>query len=226
MKPDIVYEDADIIICNKPAGIPSQSDRSFDADLLGAVKTYRSERGDKGDTFIVNRLDKPVGGLVLFALNKRTAAALSAMTGEHSVEKCYYAVVCGNTEQKGSFNDWLLKEAKANYSRAVPEGTAGAKKAALAYETLGSGQLDGTVYSLVRIRLYTGRHHQIRVQFAAHGHELYGDIKYNRAFLGKKGVTPALFAYMLSFNNPSGAERISVEVKPSGGVWQEFAGLY
>lgn len=226
MKPDIVYEDADIIICNKPAGIPSQSDRSFDADLLGGVKTYRSERGDKGDTFIVNRLDKPVGGLVLFALNKRTAAALSAMTGEHSVEKCYYAVAGGVTEPKGSFNDWLLKEPKANYSRTVPEGTAGAKKAALAYETLASKQIDGELYSLVRVRLYTGRHHQIRVQFAAHGHALYGDIKYNRAFAGQKNVMPALFAYTLSFNNPSGAERVSVGIKPSGGVWQEFADLY
>lgn len=222
MKPDIVYEDGNIIICNKPAGVASQSDRSFDADLLGGVKTYRSERGDKGETFIINRLDKPVGGLVLFALNKRTAAALSAMSGERSIEKRYYAVVCGETEPKGAYNDWLLKEPKENYSKTVPDGTPGAKKAALTYETIASRMIDGTVYSLVGIRLHTGRHHQIRVQFASHGHAVYGDTKYNQAFASRRGVTPALFAYMLSFNNPSGADRVSVVIKPEGGVWQEF----
>lgn len=226
MKPDIVYEDGNIIICNKPAGIASQSDRSFDADLLGGVKTYRSERGDKGDTFIINRLDKPVGGLVLFALNKKTAVALSAMSGAHSIEKCYYAVVCGVSEPKGAYNDWLIKDPKENYSKAVPEGTPGAKKAALNYETVNSRMIDGVMYSLVKIKLHTGRHHQIRVQFASHGHAIYGDTKYNPAFAGRRGVTPALFAYMLSFNNPSGAERVSVEIKPKGGVWQEFEGYF
>lgn len=226
MKLDIVYEDGDIIICNKPAGIASQSDRSFDADLLGGVKTYRSESGDKGDTFIINRLDKPVGGLVLFALNKKTAAALSAMSGAHSIEKCYYAVVCGVSEPKGAYNDRLIKDPKENYSKAVPEGTPGAKKAVLNYETVNSRMIDGVMYSLVKIRLHTGRHHQIRVQFAFHGHAIYGDTKYNPAFAGRRGVTPALFAYMLSFNNPSGAERVSVEIKPKGGVWQEFEGYF
>ena len=226
MKPDIVYEDGNIIICNKPAGIASQSDRTFDADLLGGVKTYRSERGDKGDTFIINRLDKPVGGLVLFALNKRTAAALSAMSGARSIEKCYYAVVCGVTEPKGAYSDWLIKEPKENYSKAVPEGTPGAKKAVLNYETLASNMIDGVMYSLVGIRLRTGRHHQIRVQFASRGHAIYGDTKYNPAFAGKRGVTPALFAYMLSFSDPSGAERVSVEIKPEGGVWQVFEGYF
>ena len=197
MKPDIVYEDGNIIICNKPAGIASQSDRSFDADLLGGVKTYRSERGDKGDTFIINRLDKPVGGLV-----------------------------CGVSEPKGAYSDWLIKESKENYSKAVPEGTPGAKKAALNYETVNSRMIDGVMYSLVKIKLHTGRHHQIRVQFASHGHAIYGDTKYNPAFAGRRGVTPALFAYMLSFNNPSGAERVSVEINPKGGVWQEFEGYF
>ncbi|MCM1307269.1 MAG: RluA family pseudouridine synthase [Butyrivibrio sp.] len=226
MKPDIAYEDANIIICVKPQGMPSQSDRTFDADLLGAVRAYQMERGKTGDAFIINRLDKPVGGLVLFALNKKTASALSAMTGAHSIEKSYYAVVCGETKPKGSFTDWLLKEQKENLSKAVPEGTAGAKKASLAYETLASRRLEDGVCSLVRIRLFSGRHHQIRVQFAAHGHALYGDVKYNPVFAGRRGVLPALFAYMLSFNNPFGAERISVEIEPSGGIWQEFEGLY
>lgn len=226
MKPDIVYEDHNIIICSKPVGMASQSERSFDADLLGIVKTYRSARGDRGDTYIINRLDKPVGGLVLFALNQQTAAALSAMSGAHSIEKSYYAVAGGETESKGSFQDWLLKDARGNVSRAVPEGTEGAKKASLAYETIASCEIDGRLYSLVRIRLYTGRHHQIRAQFAAHGHGLYGDIKYNPDFDGQRGVFPALFAYRLSFANPAGAERVTVEIKPSGGVWQKFGAAF
>ncbi len=222
MGPEVVYEDGNMIVCNKPAGMPSQSDRSFDADLLGAVRTYRSERGDTGETYIINRLDKPVGGLVLFALNKRTASALSAMSGERSIEKCYYAAVKGEMQSGGIFTDWLLKDTGGNFSRAVKEGTPGAKKAVLSCEPLETRALCGQEYTLVKIRLHTGRHHQIRVQLARRGHGIYGDIKYNPDFAGKRGVMPALFAYRLSFNNPSGAERVTVEIKPSGGIWDSF----
>ena len=217
IQPDIVYEDNNIIICNKPAGVASQSERSFENDLLSMVKTYRASGGQGGtDTHIINRLDKPVAGLVLFALNKRTAAGLSAMSGEHSIEKNYYAIVKGTPQQKGEMTDYLVKDGRNNISVVVDKTAPGAKKARLAYETLETAMIDGEVYSLVRIKLYTGRHHQIRVQFASRGHGLYGDIKYNPDFAGKRGVTPQLFAYRLSFANPAGADRITVEVKPDG----------
>lgn len=216
---NIAYEDNNIIICEKPVGVASQSDRTLETDLLSAVLTYRTGRGEPAKAYIINRLDKPVGGLVLFAKDKTTAAALSAMSGEHSIEKQYFAVVCGELTGKGEFTDYLVKDAGTNVSKAVPEGTSGAKKAMLAYEALEQKELDGRICTLVRIRLYTGRHHQIRVQFSSRGYALYGDMKYNPDFAKTRGVSPALFAYSLSFNNPKGADRIKVEVIPKGKNW-------
>ena len=218
MNPNIVYEDSNIIICNKPAGIASQSERGFEPDLLGQVKEYRAIRGDKGDTYIINRLDKPVGGLVLFALNKKTAASLSAMSGSHSIEKQYYAVVKGIIEDKGEYTDYLVKDSKVNMSHVDNSRPEGAKKASLSYESVKTREIDGQIYSLVRVRLHTGRHHQIRVQMAFHGHPIYGDIKYNPDFSGKRGIFPKLFAYRLSFNNPSGSDRITVETEPEWNI--------
>lgn len=217
---DIAYEDKDIIICNKAPGIASQSDRTFDRDLLSEVLVYRTGQGEPAAAHIINRLDKPVGGLVLFAKDKRTASLLSAMSGEHSIEKKYYAVVSGELTGKGEFIDYLMKDAKDNVSRIVAEGTKGAKKAVLSYEALEQRLIEGKMYTLVRVLLHTGRHHQIRVQFAGRGYALYGDMKYNEEFAGQRGVTPALFAYSLAFNNPKGADRVKVEVMPQGKIWE------
>lgn len=219
MTANIVYEDNNIIICEKLPGVASQSDRTFETDLLSSVLTYRAAKGEMAMAHIINRLDKPVGGLVLFAKDKKTAALLSALSGEHSIEKKYFAVVKGCVTGKGEFTDYLLKDSKGNMSRIVPEKTNGAKKAMLAYEALESKEIDGVMYTLVKIQLYTGRHHQIRVQFSGRGHGLYGDMKYNPDFTDRRGVTPALFAYSLSFNNPNGVDRIRVEVLPQGKIW-------
>ena len=166
MKPNIAYEDNNIIICIKPAGIASQSERGFEPDLLSMVKKYRTLRGDKDDTYIINRLDKPVGGLVLFALNKKTAAQLSAMSGRHSIEKEYYAVVKGIIEEKGKYEDYLVKDGKTNVSVVTGSEADGAKKALLCYERVKVIDKDGEKYSVIKVRLYTGRHHQIRVQMS------------------------------------------------------------
>lgn len=214
MIPNIVYEDNNIIICNKPVGMASQSERGFEPDLLGEIKKYRAVHGSAGDTYIINRLDKPVGGLVLFALNKKTAASLSAMSGSHSIDKEYYAVVKGIIDDKGEYTDYLVKNPGKNMSYVDNDKPAGARKASLSYELIKTKEYDGQEYSLIRVRLYTGRHHQIRVQMAYHGHPLYGDLKYNPDFSGRKGVFPMLFAYRLSFNNPAGPDRITVEVSP------------
>ena len=217
---NIVYEDKDIIICNKAPGVASQSDRSFDRDLMSEVLVYRTEHGEPAAAHIINRLDKPVGGLVLFAKDKKTASFLSAMSGEHSIEKKYYAVVSGELTGKGEFVDYLMKDAGGNVSRIVTEGTKGAKKAVLGYEALEQRMIAGKRYTLVRVILHTGRHHQIRVQFSGRGHALYGDMKYNKDFSGVRGVTPALFAYSLAFNNPKGVDRVKVEVLPQGKIWE------
>ena len=221
MKAEIVYEDNNIIICNKPAGMPSQSDRGFSQDLCGYVRTYLVRAGRQDEVHIINRLDRPVGGLVLFALNRQTAAALSAMSGEHSIEKNYLALVEGVTDDKGTLQNYLLKDAKENISRIVPDDTDGAKKAVLSYERIAECEVEGRKTSLVDVRLHTGRHHQIRVQFAGIGHPLVGDFKYNHGPV-QKGMTPMLFAYRLAFNNPAGADRIQVEIRPKGGLWDDI----
>ena len=169
-KPDIVYEDDNIIVCNKKAGVASQSERSFANDLTSMLMTYLVSSGRKCNVHIINRLDKPVEGLVLYALNKKAAAGLSALSGEHAIEKYYYAVVTGRPENKGNYTDYLLKDPGLNVSRVADADVSGAKKASLNYETIETKEISGREYSLVRIRLLTGRHHQIRVQFAAHGH--------------------------------------------------------
>lgn len=217
----IVYEDNNIIICNKPAGVASQSDKTFEKDLLSQVLTYRTSKGETPYAAIINRLDKPVSGLVLFAKDKKTAAGLSALSGEHSIEKYYYALVEGELEEKGEFVDYLLKDPKANASKIVKEGTQGAKKARLLYEKIRTKEIDGIKYTMVRVKLLTGRHHQIRVQFSGHGHALYGDLKYNKSFADKRGVFPALFAYHLSFKNPAGIDQITVEIEPDEGIFTE-----
>lgn len=219
MKPDIVFDEDNILICNKTPGVASQSERSFEQDLQSSVMTYLKEAGREPYAAIINRLDKPVGGLVLFACNKRTASLLSAMTGDHSIEKSYYAVVKGRPTSKGEFEDYLMKDSKGNLSRVVGKNVPQAKKAKLLYEVLEEKEILNQVYSLVRIRLLTGRHHQIRVQFASRGYGLYGDMKYNPDFKDARGITPALFAYQLSFHNPSGLPKITVAVKPQGEIW-------
>lgn len=215
----ISYEDSNIIICDKPVGVASQSERSFETDLLSGVLTYRTGKGEPAYGAVINRLDKPVGGLVLIAKNKRTASMLSALSGEHSIRKNYYAVAKGVIAGKGEWTDFLLKEPHSNHSVIVKEGIEGARKAGLIYEALEVREIDGCPYTLLRIRLLTGRHHQIRVQAAGHGHPLYGDLKYNPDFADQRGVSPALYAYRLEFNNPAGADKITVETKPKGKIW-------
>lgn len=127
-KPDIVYEDDNIIVCNKKAGVASQSERSFANDLTSMLMTYLVSSGRKCNVHIINRLDKPVEGLVLYALNKKAAAGLSALSGEHAIEKYYYAVVTGRPENKGNYTDYLLKDPGLNVSHVADADVSGAKK--------------------------------------------------------------------------------------------------
>jgi len=249
---DIAYEDDNVIVVNKPAGVASQSEKGFEKDLMSMVLTYlkaarvpASTAAPSGETAgagksapsgepylaIINRLDKPVAGLVLYAKNRKAAGILSAKSGDHAIGKYYLAVCKGHfDENKGELEDYLAKDAKNNISRVVSENAPGAKRALLTYEvleerTIGSGNAEeAQIYSLLMIRLITGRHHQIRVQMASRGHALYGDNKYNPDFAGpgRNGtsrITPALYAYRMDFINVGGSDRISVDVKPSGDVW-------
>lgn len=207
---NIIYEDKDFIVYNKPSGMLVQSDKSFEVDLVSMLLSYLVQKGEKPNISVINRLDRPVSGLVLLAKNKEAAAKASKELSAGRIHKEYLAVVQGRfMEKKGEFIDYLQKDVKTNTSRVVSDKTKGAKKAVLEYEVLAAAEKEEL--SLVRIRLVTGRHHQIRVQFASRGHALYGDTKYNEKFREIKGwFQIALCSYRISFLGKS------FSVKPKG----------
>lgn len=198
----ILFEDQYIIITYKEAGIPSQPDKSGHKSLYEDVKEYIHS-----DPFIITRLDRPVKGLVLFAKDKHTADKLTQMLLEHKITKIYHAIVCGKVEEKGHIETYLMKDSRLNISKTVNKGNRGAKLAILNYKLL--EQKDNM--SKVEINLVTGRHHQIRAQFASIGLPLYGDVKYNSAFKHKRGTLPALCACKLQFVHPFTDREITVE---------------
>lgn len=213
----IIYEDENIIICNKRSGWLSQSDRSFDLDMVSALMNYRVKNGEPAYIAIINRLDRPVSGLVLFAKTKGSAAKLTKELQNNNINKYYYAIICGKPNEKsGVFVDYLVKDAKSNTSRAVSSPKEG-KRAELEYEVIDEKEADGRIYSLVKIHLVTGRHHQIRVQFASRGLPLIGDTKYGKCdmeYKDRAGI--ALCAYKIEVSGKT------FEIKPE---WDDFTCL-
>lgn len=226
----ILYEDKDIIVCHKPAGIATQTARVGQADMVSEVNNYlKSASSDHKKPLyvgVIHRLDQPVEGILVFAKNKAAAADLSRQAAGDVMKKEYLAVVCGeNFSQTGELKDYLLKDGKTNTSRVVPPEVKGAKEALLTYEVLSQGP-SGT--ALVRIQIHTGRHHQIRVQMANAGMPLLGDHKY----AGEEAVTIssklgirdiALCAYRLSFMHPKTGKRMEFEIRPEGSAFYRSA---
>lgn len=171
---EILYQDNDILIVWKPAGLAVQSKNPLEADLESLLLTRLSQEnaaGAKPELHIINRLDQPVEGLVLFALNKKAAAALTRQLTEGKIEKIYRTKVAGPIpKDEDTLVDYLLKDARTNTSRVVAPGTPKAKRSVLSYKKLSENELE--------ITLVTGRHHQIRVQLAHAGMPILGDRKY------------------------------------------------
>lgn len=137
----ILYEDQDIIVCHKPAGIATQTARVGQADMVSEVKNYLARTRKVPYVGVVHRLDQPVEGILVFAGNKQAAAVLGRQITENCMEKYYYAVVCGSGYQEsGVLTDYLVKDGRTNISRIVPPEVKGAKKAVLEYEIL-SGRI-------------------------------------------------------------------------------------
>lgn len=181
----IIYEDNSIVIVDKPSGQLVQSGKSFDVDLTSEVLNYRKQKGEIPYAAVINRLDRPVSGLVLFAKDKGSAAKYSKMLGQQGINKHYICVVCGKVDtQTGTMVDYLFKDAKKNCSKVVKADTLGAKRAELKYHVIKYySDWDCTI---VDVELITGRHHQIRTQFSSRGHVLVGDFKYVEADKEKK----------------------------------------
>lgn len=207
-KINILYEDNHLLVVEKPVNMPVCEDKSLDLDLLSTLKRYIKIKYNKpGEVYLglVHRLDRPVGGVMVFAKTSKAAGRLSKQVVEHQLEKTYLAVVCGKTPDSGNCFDYLVKDGKKNQSYVTDKEHG--KEAKLSYKRLG---YQGG-FSLVEIHLETGRSHQIRVQFAARGFPLVGDAKYNRNHDGKTNV--ALFAKRLSFQHPVSKERLVFELE-------------
>lgn len=207
----VLYEDNHIIVVIKPYNIPSQSDKTNDIDMLSLVKEYIKEKYQKpGNVYVglVHRLDRPVGGIMVFAKTSKAASRLSESIRNKSFFKTYLAVVNGKFEkQNGILENYLWKDEALNMSKVVSKDKKGAKLARLTYEVLA----EKNDLSLVKINLETGRHHQIRVQFSNAGHSLYGDQKYGKGSIGKQ---IALWAYRLEFKHPVKDEIMKFEALP------------
>lgn len=197
----VLYEDNHIIIVEKIPNISSQADKTGDEDMLNLVKQYIKEKFNKpGEVYIglIHRLDRPVGGIMVFARTSKAAARLSEQIRNKEFKKKYLAVVDGKFEdQKGSLENYLFKDERHNMSKVVDKNKKNAKLAKLDYEVLNYD--DKRDLTLVKINLYTGRHHQIRVQMANFGHSLYGDQKYG---VRGKGKQIRLWAYEIEFLHP------------------------
>lgn len=234
-KPTILFEDDAIIVCVKPSGIASQSAKSFQPDMTDLLRQHIvSNSGKKGEPYIgvIHRLDQPVGGVMVYAKTPAAAAFLSKQTAEHSMCKKYYAVLVGNMpDSEGTLTDYLLKDGKTNTSSVVPESTKDAKKAVLDYkilETISHAGIESssvkTELSLADITLHTGRHHQIRVQFANVGCPLLDDNKYNKKQT-KRMATLGLFSYSLTFIHPLTKKEVSFECAPEYAPFAWFSAI-
>ena len=202
---NILYEDNHLLVVEKPINMPVQKDSSLDMDLLTLLKNYLKDKYQKpGNVYLglVHRLDRPVGGVMVFAKTSKCASRLGDQVRNRNLKKTYYAIVEGHIDCCGTFRDRLLKNRDTNIVSVSKDG----KEAILDYELL--SYKDNL--SLVKINLRTGRSHQIRVQFAYHGYPLYGDQRYNNHSI--KGEQIALFAKILEFDHPVTKERLKFEL--------------
>ncbi len=198
--PRILYKDDHLIIIEKPSGVLSQVDASGGDSIPKLLEA-------QGLTVKpVHRLDRATGGVMAYALTDVSAAALSALVQDHAqFVKEYLAVVRGcPLEPSGEMQDLLYHDVRKNKSYVVDRKRGGVKSAKLSYEVLATAEHDGDIYSLVRVRLYTGRTHQIRVQFASRRMPLAGDSRYG----GVRTCPLALWSHRLTFPHPISGEQI------------------
>lgn len=218
----ILYEDNHIIVVLKPQNVPSCEDASKDADMLTIIKAYIKEKYSKtGNVYLglVHRLDRPTGGVMVFAKSSKAAARLSEQMRNGDFEKRYMAVLSGvPKEERALLTHYIKKNSVNNMVYVCPPTESGARLARLQYKVL--SEKGG--FSLVEVRLHTGRSHQIRVQMNAIGCPVCGDMRYGGE-KAKKGYL-ALWAYYLSFSHPVSKERLVFRVQPPKEIspWNNF----
>jgi 23S rRNA pseudouridine1911/1915/1917 synthase len=218
----VVYEDNHVLVVIKPQNIPSQKDDSHDADMQTMCKEYLKEKYNKpGEAYcgLVHRLDRPTGGLMVFAKTSKSAERLSKQIREGELQKEYLTIVVGKPKFKKDYLvNFLKKDAKTNTVKIVPQLEDGAKKAELIYNVLD----ETDKLALVKCELLTGRSHQIRVQMAGIGNPVFGDVRYGGDIA--KGWNLALWSYKLCFNHPITGKALTFVCYPpeSDMPWKYF----
>ena len=209
----ILYEDNHLLIVEKPVNIPVQEDQSGDNDLLSYLKQDLKERYQKpGNVYLglVHRLDRPVGGAIVFAKTSKAASRMADLLRKQEIKRTYYGVVRGEVKtNEQRLMNYLWKDRKKNEVYVVNRENKDAKKAILDYKVIGREK----ELSLLKVHLQTGRSHQIRVQLQHMGHPLYGDQKYGSR-VNKSGEQIALWAYSLGFVHPVKKEWVEVVSTP------------
>lgn len=212
---NIIYEDNHLLVVEKPINILSQSDSTKDPDMLTILKKYIKEKYNKpGNVYLglVHRLDRPTGGLMVFARTSKAAARLSVQIRNHELKKRYLAIVHGNIKDSDTFIDYLEKIENKSYISTKEKG----KYSELTFKKIDYNEKDNL--SLVKISLLTGRNHQIRLQFSSRGYPLYGDSKYGKDLNKNLG----LYAYYLEFIHPTTKERMIFKKYPNYNPFNKF----
>lgn len=226
MKLNILYEDEVMLACVKPFGVPSQGDKSNDEDMLTLLKNYLFDNSDSEEEpylAVIHRLDRPVGGVMIFAKTPEAAAKLSDEMQDGNVIKYYQAILTGELpDDCGELEDYMIKDSRTNTARVAQKGDKGAKKARLSYEVLDVFETDEGVLSYVLIELETGRHHQIRVQMASRGCGIWGDTKYNPIFskTKRKYRQIGLYSSRIELNHPVTGEHMVFKSEPEGEAFE------
>lgn len=235
----ILYEDKDILVCHKPAGIAVQNAKFGTMDMESAIRNYLAVKvsGKVPYLAVIHRLDQPVEGVLVFAKTPGAAKNLSSQMAEGKMDKWYLAVTArmpdavkektawqqGDMEEGYLLKDYLKKDGRTNTSRVVPEGTPGSKEARLTYRVLQEitdERMPGGKRYLLKIHLDTGRHHQIRVQMAHAGMALVGDRKYHQE---AENMQLGLCSCILSFIKPGTKKKMKFSIRPKGEAFEGFA---
>lgn len=208
-----VYEDNHIIIVRKEAGEIVQGDKTGDTPLSEIIKEYLKEKYNKpGNVFcgVVHRIDRPVAGLVVFAKTSKALTRLNDMLKKGEIHKTYWALVEGKrAEKEGMIESWLQSDGRLNKTRVVDKNAPDAKLSKLKYRVIAEGDR----YSLLEVKLLTGRKHQIRAQLSSTGTPIKGDLKYG-ARRSNPGGGISLLAKKIEFIHPVSKEKIEVETDP------------
>lgn len=209
----VIYEDNHLLVVEKPVNILSQGDDTNDKDMVNLLKQYVKEKYNKpGNVYIglIHRLDRPVGGAMVFAKTSKAASRLSEQVRNKTFKKTYRAIIHGNMNKlDDTLKDYLYKNKKTNMVSVVNKNHKEAKDAELSYKTL--DRKNG--FSLVEIDLKTGRSHQIRVQFASRKHPLFGDQRYGQD-VNKVGQQISLWSYKIEIEHPTTKEKMEFICEP------------